>query len=582
MENNLNINDLFLCGAHFGKPKRFSHPAMKQYIYGMKKGSNLQIIDLEKTLVNFEALLTTLKTYIADQKKILFVSKRNPINDFVRLAIKRTDHYYITERWWGGTLTNWKTIQTRILHLKTLLKQEQDADFMRKSTKRERGQFQKQKTILMRQLEGILTMNRLPDAIFLLDPYMDKIACLEAKQLKIPVFAFTNINVNSELLTQFVVLNNRSQRVIHLAFTSLMKQLFPSLNWTDLDKIVAEDFEQINQAKQAIKTNDDSVAKLPLTKPSEPAIPVQLESKTESKPSEPAISVKLESKTESKPITETDTKQSNAFELDLTLLKRLRQATLASWAACKQALVEHQNDYQKALNWLVKQNQVVVDKQRTNNHGLVGTFVNGNQALILDLKCETDFVARNQIFQQAFQKLGENLVTANNLSTDYIAQIGQPIINDLINKFHENISFVLPAVLTKTATESFAFYNHTNFQQTALLKLTGAVDFDPVEAEKLAMHVVALQPKYITEKDLDPQKLETLKAAITKQTKEAFSDRPEEMIEKIVIGKLKKKIQSQTLLHQKFVHQPEITVEKWLEKHQIVVTKMCLNKKLEG
>ena len=184
----------------------------------------------------------------------------------MRLAIKRTDHYYITERWWGGTLTNWKTIQTRIVHLKTLLKQEQDADFMRKSTKRERGQFQKQKTILMRQLEGILTMNRLPDAIFLLDPYMDKIACLEAKQLKIPVFAFTNINVNSELLTQFVVLNNRSQRVIHLAFTSLMKQLFPSLNWTDLDKIVAEDFEQINQAKQAIKTNDDSVAKFAIDK----------------------------------------------------------------------------------------------------------------------------------------------------------------------------------------------------------------------------------------------------------------------------------------------------------------------------
>ena len=541
MEASLRLDDLFLYGAHYGKYRRFSHPAMNQYVFGYKKGTSLKIIDLEKTLASLTHFVTGLKQLLVENKQLLFVATRPKVNQMLRLAIQKTGHHYISERWCGGTLTNWQTIQARILHLKQMMKQEDDPQFLQNATKRERGRFEKRKKSLLRQLEGILTMNRLPDALVLLTPADDQTALLEAQKLAIPVFAFTNLDLNPALFTKFVVLNNRSDRVVGFVFAYLCQILFPEHDWT-----VLAPFYALPDKPTPAVTNSPSSASQPVG----------------------SSGSKKETNTEEKSM---ETKSSSTSAVDLTALKRLRAATLASWTACKEALIKHQNDYEKAFNWLVKQRAIVVDKARTNNQGLVATFVANDRAFIFDLRCETDFVARNQLFQTAFHTAAAKLAELPTLTLPIATPVLTPIMQDLINKFQENITFSLPVVVTKSSAESFGFYNHTNFQQTAFVVYQAPASCSAAAGEKLAMHIVAMEPKYLQVKDVPAATLTTLKASIAKTVLAQFPDRDPAMHAKIIAGKLQKALEVDTFLAQKFIHEPHLTVEAWLATQQITI-----------
>lgn len=561
-ETSLRLDDLFLYGAHYGKHRRYAHPAMNKYVFGYKKGTTLKIIDLEKTLLSLDSLIADLKQLVAEKKRLLFVATHAKTNQLLRFTISQTEHHYISERWCGGTLTNWKTIQARILHLKQMLKQENDPQFLVNATKRERGRFEKQKNSLMRQLEGVLTMNRLPDALVLLTPQSDQTAFREAKKLNIPVYALTNIDLNPVWFTNFAVVNTRSDRALAFVFHHILEALFPEHDWK-----ATTEFYQTTEKSSVVANkdnNDDSASK-----PNQPSSAVQTTEELKPKPN-----------LEDQKMDQTPPKPSS--NLDLEGLKKLRAATLASWSACKEALLANENNYEKALAWLVKSRQVVVDKARTNNQGLVATFLADNRAFILDFRCETDFVARNELFHKTFQTVAQKLLTAPSLQADAVNALVQPHIQDLINKFQENIAFKLPVIVEKTADQIFGYYNHNDWQQTALVVCQQNPAFSAADAEKLAMHIVAMEPKYLTTADFPLSELEVLKAKISAEVKEQFPDRTDEMRAKIIEGKLQKSLEVDTLLAQKFIHQPHLTVESWLQTHKIELKKFYLQKKMEG
>ncbi len=565
-ETTLSLDDLFLYGAHYGKHRRFAHPAMNKYVFGYKKGTTLKIIDLEKTLLSLDSLIADLKQLLAEKKRLLFVATHPKTSQLLRFTISQTEHHYISERWCGGTLTNWKTIQARILHLKQMLKQENDPQFLVNATKRERGRFEKQKTSLMRQLEGILTMNRLPDALVLLTPQTDQTAFKEAHKLKLPVYALTNIDLDPAWFANFAVVNTRSDRAVAFVFRHILEALFPELDWAAT-------------AKFYLPTEKEKVAGSPAE---------QTQSSTASSPALASAPVEIakQSPTETKEPTPTmrQGNQSGPDEnkLNLETLKKLRAATLASWSACKEALLKTANDYEKALAWLLKTRQVVVDKARTNNQGLVATFLKADRAFILDFRCETDFVARNQLFHQIFQTVAQKLLVASDYKQENLNLLVQPYIQDLINKFQENIAFQLPVLVEKAPAEVFGFYNHNNWQQTALVICAGNPNLPAEEAEKLAMHIVAMEPKYLTATAIPATTLASLKTKLAAEVNEQFPDRPVEMRAKIIEGKLQKQLEVDTLMAQKFIHQPHLTVESWLKTHNLTVKQFYLRKKMEG
>ena len=632
---NFSINELFLIGAHYGKKKRFSHPGMNPYVYTVKKGSGTKIINLEKTLASFQNLAEELKTLIASDKKILFVSTKPKIANFLQQTIQRTDHFYVNRRWWGGTLTNLPQVHKRIAHLKTLIKQE-NSDYFAQLTKRERLQFTKQKTALSQQLQGLLEMHKLPDALFVVDPVNEKIACQEANKLGIPIFALANTNANPAFLTNFIVMNDTSERVIIFFLIQILQRLFPTIDWNDLKVPERPErktrkgrrFEDKKKPTSTISTPVAPPKSEPVTATPTPPTPVtkphfatnhtnEAQGEKQVGTADQDISntnhvnnahggksqhqefathfsnIVADSKVKATPTDEklpdqtADSVQPQSHvtsplpsKVDLKLLKKLRSTTLASLTACHKALSMHDNDYAAALTWLEKHRKVVVDQNRVNDQGLVATFISTsqNQAVICNLKCETDFVARNSQFQTVFQTLSQELANAPQLNVVQAASLAQPFCQKLINQFGENITFGPVIILTKKPHQHFAFYNHNNWQQTALL-LVEAPEFKADNGAKLAMHVVAMQPTYISIDQITPAVLAAWETQIrTNVAQNQQLPQDPQIQARIIAGQLKKRFQATVLLEQAFVHEPQTTLQRWLATWQGKVLQMFYKK----
>ena len=187
----VSIKVLLEAGSHFGHQTRRWNPKMKPYIYSARSG--VYIIDLEKTVKKVEEAYSALKDIVERGGKVLFVGTRNQYREIIEEEALRSGSFYINSRWLGGTLTNFRTIQSRIRYLRDLEREEEDGalDLL---PKKEAAALRKEKEKLSKNLEGIKEMRKTPQAIFVCDPKIEQNAVREAKILGIPVFGIVDTN----------------------------------------------------------------------------------------------------------------------------------------------------------------------------------------------------------------------------------------------------------------------------------------------------------------------------------------------------------------------------------------------------
>ena len=189
------IKDLLDAGAHFGHQTHRWNPKMKPYVFGARNG--IYVIDLTKTIPLAEKAYEFLRKTASEGRPILFVGTKRQAAKVVKGAAQSCGAFYVTHRWMGGMLTNYKTITLSIDKLRKVEKMKETGDFAL-LTKKERSKIEKEVTKLERNLGGIKDMRKLPGAVFIVDPNAEKIAVNEAKNLGIPVVAITDTNCDPE------------------------------------------------------------------------------------------------------------------------------------------------------------------------------------------------------------------------------------------------------------------------------------------------------------------------------------------------------------------------------------------------
>jgi len=210
----IGIKELLDSGVHFGHQTKRWNPKMKPFIFDARNG--IHIIDLSKTLNQLEAACNFLSSAVAKGGKVLFVGTKKQAQQAVNETAKECGQYYVTERWLGGTLTNFDTIKKSIARLKQIEKMEADGT-INNYVKQEQSVIRREAARLVKFFDGIRAMDRHPAAMFVVDIKREHNAVAEARRLKIPVVAIVDTNCDPDLV-EFPIAGNddaiRSVRVI--------------------------------------------------------------------------------------------------------------------------------------------------------------------------------------------------------------------------------------------------------------------------------------------------------------------------------------------------------------------------------
>ncbi len=209
----ISMKQLLEAGVHFGHQTRRWNPKMKQYIYTERNG--IYIIDLQKTVGMIDDAYNAVGDIIAKGGRILFVGTKKQAQDAIATEAKRCGQFYINERWLGGMLTNFRTIQGRIKRMKDIEEMAEDGTF-EALPKKEVLNLKKEHEKLEKNLGGIRDMKKLPDAIFVVDPKKERICVAEAHKLNIPLIGICDTNCDPDELSYVIPGNDDAIRAVKL------------------------------------------------------------------------------------------------------------------------------------------------------------------------------------------------------------------------------------------------------------------------------------------------------------------------------------------------------------------------------
>lgn len=209
----ITMKQLLEAGVQFGHQTRRWNPKMKKYIYTERNG--IYIIDLQKTVPMVETACEFLRSVAEEGKEILFIGTKKQAQEAIEQEAKRCGSHYVTQRWLGGTLTNFKTINKRIDRLHKLEEMETDGTFD-VLPKKEVIDLKNERDKLEKFLGGIKTMTKLPGAVFVVDPKKERIAILEAKKLNIPVVGVVDTNCDPDDADYVIPGNDDAIRAVAL------------------------------------------------------------------------------------------------------------------------------------------------------------------------------------------------------------------------------------------------------------------------------------------------------------------------------------------------------------------------------
>ena len=209
----ISMKQLLEAGVHFGHQTRRWNPKMKKYIFTERNG--IYIIDLQKTVKKLDEAYNFVRDLASNGGTVLFVGTKKQAQESVKDEAERSGMYYVNQRWLGGTLTNFQTIRKRINRLKDIEKMEEDGTF-EVLPKKEVVDLLKEKDRLVKFLGGIKEMDRLPDALFVIDPRKERIAIAEAHKLNIPIIAMVDTNCDPDEIDYVIPANDDAIRAVKL------------------------------------------------------------------------------------------------------------------------------------------------------------------------------------------------------------------------------------------------------------------------------------------------------------------------------------------------------------------------------
>ncbi len=209
----VSLEQLMTAGSHFGHLASRWNPKMKPYIFMERNG--IHIVDLKKTQEMLEDASTAISKIVAEGKRVLFVGTKKQAREVVTEQAKRSEEFWVTERWMGGALTNFTTIRKSVKRYTNIEKMELDGTFD-KITKKEALNLKREREKLGKTLAGVVEMNRLPGALFVVDVKKESIAIKEAARLNIPVFAIVDTNCDTENIDYIIPSNDDAIKSIQL------------------------------------------------------------------------------------------------------------------------------------------------------------------------------------------------------------------------------------------------------------------------------------------------------------------------------------------------------------------------------
>lgn len=249
----VSMNYLLEAGVHFGHQRRRWNPKMKEYIYTTR--DDIYIIDLQKTVKKLEEAYEAMKEIAQNGGTVLFVGTKKQAQEAAEESATRTNMYFVNERWLGGTLTNFKTIRSRIRRMEEIEKMEQEGIF-EMLPKKEVIQIKKEYDKLNKNLRGIREMKKMPQALVIVDPRKEEIAIKEARILGIPVFGIVDTNCDPDMVDYVIPGNDDAVRAVKLLIGALTNAI-AEVNGNEVidfvseeDKAKAEKKAQKKEAKE--------------------------------------------------------------------------------------------------------------------------------------------------------------------------------------------------------------------------------------------------------------------------------------------------------------------------------------------
>ena len=234
----ISMKQLLEAGVHFGHQTRRWNPKMAEYIYTERNG--IYIIDLQKSVGKVDEAYNAIKDIVADGGTVLFVGTKKQAQDSVKSEAERCGMYYVNERWLGGMLTNFKTVQKRIARLVEIETMEEDGTFS-VLPKKEVIALKKEQEKLQKNLGGIKNMKKIPDAIFVVDPKKERICIQEAHILGIPLIGIADTNCDPEELDYVIPGNDDAIRAVKLIVSKMADAVIEANQGTQMNDVPVEE-----------------------------------------------------------------------------------------------------------------------------------------------------------------------------------------------------------------------------------------------------------------------------------------------------------------------------------------------------
>ncbi len=244
----ITMRQMIEAGVHFGHQTRYWNPGMAPYIFGQR--NRIHIVNLEKTLPMFEDALNYVGKLAANGGKVMFVGTKRSARDLVESEAKRCGMPYVNHRWLGGMMTNFRTVRASIRRLKALQQMEEDGTFA-KLVKKEALEMTRERAKLERSIGGIQDMERLPDALFVIDVGHEDIAIKEAKKLGIPVVAVVDTNNSAQGVDYVIPGNDDAIRAIQLYTSSVADAVLDAKGASS--NVTESDFVEVADEEEAAK-----------------------------------------------------------------------------------------------------------------------------------------------------------------------------------------------------------------------------------------------------------------------------------------------------------------------------------------
>ena len=248
------MKNLLEAGVHFGHQTRRWNPKMSKFIFTERNG--IYIIDLQKTVKQIEQAYDFVREIVADGGRVLFVGTKKQAQEAVETEAKRSGQFYVSHRWLGGMLTNYKTIRKRIERLKKLELMEEDGTFQR-LPKKEVIKVRREAEKLEKFLGGIKEMDKLPDVLFVIDPKNEKIAVNEAKILGIPVIGVVDTNCDPDEVDIAIPGNDDAIRAVKLLTGTIANAIVEAKQG---EQVEAEETETVVEEVVEIEEVSEEVA----------------------------------------------------------------------------------------------------------------------------------------------------------------------------------------------------------------------------------------------------------------------------------------------------------------------------------